>query len=239
MISLRPRGEHTPMRRAAARAGAGVIALSPSKLVLRDDVATRTALREALSASRVIFTSPVAVRAACALQALRARKGQAWFAVGAGTAAALRRAGIADVQAPARMDSEGLLSLPGLHDVHDQSIGFVTAPGGRGMLLPELQSRGARVLRADVYERQPVPPSPQAIAQLAALREPAVLALSSGEALQQVLASLPAPALDGLRRARVVAASERLASLARENGFARVALARSARPADLIAAACE
>ncbi|HEY0501903.1 MAG TPA: uroporphyrinogen-III synthase, partial [Lysobacter sp.] len=45
VISLRPRGEHAPMRRAAARAGAGLIALSPTRLRLRDDEPTRRALR--------------------------------------------------------------------------------------------------------------------------------------------------------------------------------------------------
>nr|WP_245156405.1 hypothetical protein [Lysobacter solisilvae] len=49
VISLRPRGEHAPMRRAAARHGAAVIALSPWSLVLRDDADTRHALRQALA----------------------------------------------------------------------------------------------------------------------------------------------------------------------------------------------
>lgn len=227
------------MRRAAAGVGAGVVALSSLRLQARDDDATRVRLREALAASCVLFTSPAAVRAARALQPLRARRGQRWFAVGAGTAAALRRAGIAEVEAPSRMDSEGLLSLPGLADVRGQSIGFVTAPGGRGVLAPALRARGAHVIRADVYERVPVVPSPQSVARVAALRDPAALALSSGEALQHLLAVLPAPTLARLRRAHVVAASERLADLAREHGFAAVSVAASARPADLLAAAAE
>ncbi|GAA5066798.1 uroporphyrinogen-III synthase [Lysobacter panacisoli] len=237
VISLRPRGEHAPMRRAAARVGLGVIALSPWRLRWRDDEASRRALRTALDAPRVLFTSPVAVRAARALQPLASRAGQRWFAVGAGTAAALHRAGIAEVEAPTRMDSEGLLALPGLIDIDGQTIGFVTAPGGRGVLIPALQARGANVLRADVYERVPIAPSPQSIAHLLALRERATLALSSGEALEYLLATLPPDALERLRRARVVAASERLADLARAHGFAEAIVARSARPADLFAAA--
>jgi uroporphyrinogen-III synthase len=237
VISLRPRGEHAPLRRAAARAGAGVIALSPTQLQLRDDDATRRALHEALAAPRVLFTSPLAVRAARALQPLRALAGQQWFAVGAGTAAALRRAGVDRVESPSRMDSEGLLSLPGLSALDGTTLGFVTAPGGRGMLIPTLQARGAHVIRADVYERQPVAPTRQSVERLAALRGPAVLALSSGEALEQVLACLPEAALQRLREAHVVAASERLAQLARDAGLRDPVVAGSARPADLIAAA--
>lgn len=236
VISLRPRGEHAPLRRAAARVGAGVIALSPWRLRMYSDDTTRRALREALHAPRVLFTSPVAVRAARALSPLRAREGQPWFAVGAGTAAALRRAGVTHVQAPARMDSEGLLSLPGLaHGGGD--LGFVTAPGGRGLLVPELQARGFRVLRVDVYEREPVPLPPRAIAQLMVADAPLKLALSSAEALQLAMAALPDEARERLRRAQVLAASERLAELARTHGFDDIVVARSARPADLVVAA--
>lgn len=234
VISLRPRGEHDSLRRAAARHGAGLIALSPWRLKLRDDDASRGALRRALAAPVVVATSPVAVRAAAALSPLREAPGQQWFAVGAGTASALRRAGVARVQAPTRMDSEGLLALPGLQSLQDVDIGFVSAPGGRGLLVPALQSRGARVLRADVYEREAVAPSSRAIAQLQQVAAPIALALSSGEALQLAMAALPAPALARLRQARVLAASERLAAMAREHGFGDVVLARGPRPGDLL-----
>jgi len=237
VISLRPRGGHAALRRAAARRGAGLIALSPWALRDRDDATTRESLREALAATRVVVTSPTAVRAAARLQPLRARPGQTWFAVGAGSAAALRRAGIDQVAAPTRMDSEGLLDLPGLQRIDGSTLGLLTAPGGRGTLIPALQARGARVLRADVYERVPVAPSPRAIAALRALTAPAVLALSSGEALQRVLASLPADIAATLRAVTVIAASARLSELARTHGFAgEILIARGPRPADLLAA---
>lgn len=237
VISLRARGEHAPLRAAAAKAGAGLIAISPWRLHLRDDAATRERLREALAAPRVVFTSPVAVRAARRLQPLRTLDGQRWFAVGAGTAMALRRAGVAGVDAPQRMDSEGLLSLPGLAELHGQDVGFVTAPGGRGVLVPALEARGARVIRADVYEREAVTLSPRPLARLAELDAPAKLALSSAQALQLVMDALPEPLRDRLRRTQAIAASERLAELARAQGFTDIVLARSARPADLIEAA--
>ncbi|UTA54845.1 uroporphyrinogen-III synthase [Lysobacter soli] len=237
MISLRARGEHAPMRAAAASAGAGLIAISPWRLHLRDDAGTRERLREALAAPRVVVTSPVAVRAARRLQPLRALPAQRWFAVGEGTAIALRRAGVADVEAPRRMDSEGLLSLPGLAELTGQTVGFVTAPGGRGVLVPALEARGARVIRADVYERIAVALSPRSLARLAELDAPAKLALSSAEALQLVVDALPEPLLERLRRAQVIAASERLADIARTLGFTDMVVARSARPADLVAAA--
>lgn len=242
MISLRPRGEHAPLRRAAARLGAGVVALSPWALLDCGDAAASDALRRALAAPRVLFTSPAAVRAAHRLQPLdvvanHAGAATTWLAVGAGTRAALLRAGVITVIAPDRMDSEGLLALPELTDVASIAIGLVTAPGGRGTLAPALRERGAEVVRADVYQRVPVAPSPRALATLRALREPAVLAVSSEQALRVVLGAVPDDVLERLRTVPVVASSERLADVARGLGFGPVEIARSARPGDLVAEA--
>lgn len=237
VISLRPRGGHEGLRKAAAREGGGLVALSPWRIAQRDDAATRSALRDALAADFVVFTSPAAVRAARALRTLKPRRGQPWCAVGSGTAAALRRAGVDGVQAPARMDSEGLLGLPVLRDVRGRDVGLVTAPGGRGELAPALQARGAGVVRADVYAREPVAIAPASLRRLRDARAPLVLALSSGEALQRVMEAVPPDVLARLRHARVVAASERLAALARASGFADVVRAGGPCPRDLVAAA--
>ena len=237
VISLRPVGAHASLRRATAAQGARVVALSPWRIETQDDVETRRQLRDALAADIVIATSPAAVRAASALHALRKRRGQAWCAVGSGTATALRRAGIDDVVAPSRMDSEGLLALDELRGVRGRSIGLLTAPGGRGVIAPTLRKRGAKVLRADVYRRVEVALSPVALARLRALRTKPWLALGSGEALQLALTRLPADLAGKLRKADVAAASERLAQAARDAGFrGRVVTAASARPRDLVAA---
>lgn len=237
LISLRPAGDHAQLRRTAARHGARVLALSPWRLRLRDDPATREGLREALQAERVVFTSPAAVKAAATLQPLHARSAQVWLAVGEGTADALRRAGVAQVRAPGRMDCEGLLALPELQSLRDSRLGLITAPGGRGVIAPTLSARGARVLRCDVYERVPIAWTPGALSRLRALSPPYALALSSGEALRLTLNELPSELADKLRRARAIAASARLAALAREAGFDDVVVADSARPAALVAAA--
>lgn len=237
MISLRPVGDHAPMRRAAAARGARVLALSPWRIEARDDAQARAGLRDALQAERVLFTSPAAVRAAAALMPLRPRRGQDWLAVGAGTAAALRRAGVAGAIAPGRMDSEGVLALPQLAQVAGSRIALVTAPGGRNMIAPALVRRGARILRADVYARVPVALSAQSLARLRDLDAPLLLALSSGEALQRLLEALPAALLPRLRQAQVLAASARLGELARDAHFDDIRIATDARPRALLSAA--
>ena len=235
VISLRPSGAHAGLRRAARAHGARVIALSPWTLVDRDDAVTRAALRRALDCGRVIATSPAAVRAAQALQTLPGHGDPRWIAVGAGTARALRRAGVTDVRVPARMDSDGVLGLPDLI-AGATAVGLLTAPGGRDRIAAALAARGVPVVRADVYVRQPRPLSSRAIAAVCANSASAWLALSSGEALARILAGLPPPARAALLRARVAAASPRLAAMARALGFGEVVVAASAMPGDLVAA---
>lgn len=236
VISLRPAGQHAAMRRAADRYGARVLALSPWRLRMRSDAAARAQLAAALECDCVLFTSPSAVQAAVALQPLRARDRQDWFAVGTATARALQRAGLAHVVTPSRMDSEGVLSLPALADPA-RRVGVVTAPGGRDLVQAQLEARGTRVVRADVYAREPLALSPRAVAGLAALDAPRWLALSSGAAFECVLSQLPAAARTRLLDSRVVASSDRLAALARAQGFADVTLAGGPGPRDLLAAA--
>lgn len=236
-LSLRPTGDHAPMRRAAAALGLRVLALSPWKIAVRDDPATRAALRAALAADVVIVTSPAAARAAAALGGLRMRRGQRWCAVGAGSARVLLRAGIAEVAVPERMDSEGLLALPLLRGVRGARIGLLTAPGGRDRIAPALRRRGAELLRADIYERIALPLPARALARLRAQTGPLLLPVSSGEALQRLFAQAPEDVVARLRQARVLAASARIAAIARDCGCRDVRIATGPRPAQLFAAA--
>lgn len=237
VVSLRPANDHAAMRRAAAAHGWRVIALSPWKIIVRADGPTRASLRTALAADIVIATSPAAVRAAHTLSPLRVRRGQSFCAVGSATAAALRRAGVSDVLSPERMDSEGLLALPALHAVQGRAVGLLTAPGGRDLIAPTLRERGAHVQRADVYAREPIACSPASLARLRAYDGPLLLPVSSGEALQLVFKAAPSDLLARLRGARVLAASARLAALARTLGCDDVRIATGPRPAQLLAAA--
>jgi uroporphyrinogen-III synthase len=238
VISLRPRGQHGGLRAAASRRGARVLALSPFAVEPLADPLHRQALRQALAAGIVVWTSPNAVRAAAALQPLKPRPGQAWLAVGSSTRRALQRSGI-DARAPWRMDSEGLLAMPELQDLRGCGVALVTAPGGRGLLAPALAGRGAQVLRADVYARRPIPFTHRALAALdAALAAPqrVLLAVSSQEALERLLAAHPSRHA-ALARSAVVAASGRLADASRDAGFRRIATARNASPTALLEAA--
>ncbi|WP_407908331.1 uroporphyrinogen-III synthase [Lysobacter claricitrinus] len=234
VISLRPRGQHQRLRDAARRFGHAVIALSPVRIAMHEDGATRAALHDALACDVVVFTSPNAVAAAKALQPLAATANA--VALGDGTAQALRRAGIRDVAKPARMDSDGVLALPVFDAIDGRSVGVVTAPGGRDLLAPALQARGARVVRADVYAREPCGLPRTGLRALRGADGRLAIALSSGEALDLATAQLEPADLARLRRARVLAASERLAAHAKRLGFDDIVVADGPRPAQLVAA---
>ena len=239
VLSLRPRGQHAGLRAAATRLGARTLALSPFAIDALDNAPTRAALKQALRADIVLYTSPnaVAMAMAASMQALQARRGQRVLAVGGGTARALQRHGIIAL-APQRMDSEGLLAMPTLLDVRGRSVGLITGSGGRGVLEEALRARNPEALRrVDVYARETVPLGSARMQALGAVLERpqrVLLALSSGEALQALLAQVDDPRL---LEVAVVAASERLAKLAASAGFTQVATASSARPTALMTAA--
>jgi len=233
VISLRPSGEHAAVRRAAAALGAATFALSTLRLSALDAGADR---RRALACPIAIATSPAAARFAFAAPVPPRPRGQRWFAPGPGTAAALRRRGVEAVEVPATgHDSTHLLALPALADVRGQRIGLLTAPGGRELLAPTLAQRGAQVVRADVYRRDPRPPSPARLAALAALPPRSALLVSSAEAFEALWNALDASGRAALRRRPAIAASARLAALLARHGFARVATAGSASPGAMLA----
>ena len=232
VISLRPSGTHDPVRRAAVARGARLLPLSTLRLVA---LPAAPALQAALACPRVVFTSPAAVRFAAMLQPLRLAPGRQAFAVGAGTAAALRRAGIADAIAPTtRGDSEALLALPGLRAAG--AIGLVTAPGGRGLIAETLAHRGATVHRADVYRREPIRPRTDRLASLATLPAHSALLVSSAEAFDAFWKETADAQRTLLRGRPVVASSPRLAAMLADHGFAAIVAADSATPARLLAA---
>lgn len=233
LLSLRPSNGHTALRRAAQRAGATLLPMAPVSL---RPCAGGAALDQALEAARVVFTSPAAVRFAAAQAALCAQPGQLWLAVGAGTAAALRRRGIAAQFCAERMDSEGLLSLPALADLAHCEVGLITAPDGRELLADSLRQRAGQLHVAHVYRRQTRHIGAAAWQRLRASTGPLALAISSAQALQELLRQCPSDLQPLLRGGVAVVASERLARQAQESGFSCVVRAASARPADLVSA---
>jgi uroporphyrinogen-III synthase len=233
LVVTRPSGDAGSIARRAAARGADVVRVPGLSLRAIDGGAS---LPRGVRFDDWIFTSPAAVRFGGAPLA-RIHRPARVFALGDGTRRALRRLGLDAIVPPDRHDSEGLLALPDLRAMRGRRVAIVGAPGGRDLIAPALRRRGADVEPIHVYRREPPRLTRRHADALAAARGPLALLVSSGEALSNLVALLPADAIARLRASLVVVSSERLAELARAHRFARIVVARSAAPDDLVGAA--
>ena len=238
VIVTRPAGTAATMSAQARKLGARSLALPGLSLRPVDSPAiVRSGLARLAKADIVIFQSPAAVRFARALRpSLRLRRGAVAVAIGDGTRRALARAGI-DAIVPQRGDSEGVLALPELGRMRGRVIVLVGATGGRDLIAPELRRRGGHVELVEVYRRVAPRLTKVHFDALASAADPLVTLVSSGEAMAHLAALLPSTLHARLQSQMLVVSSARLAGIARRSGFRQVAIARSASPRDLFAAA--
>ena len=201
------------------------------------DAAPVERLRERLAGAAVaVFTSRNAVEGFFGLMPGAARGGlpPVKLAVGRATAEALRAHCGTGVRTPSgRSDSEGLLACPelGAERVRGRLVVIVKGEGGRGLLGRELRRRGAEVMETDVYRRQ----APEGIAARlgSACGSIDVVTVTSAEALGNLLDSAPWVA-SWLSRRLLVAASGRIAGVARARNLSRVTVAGGVDGASIV-----
>lgn len=143
-------------------------------------------------------------------------------AVGQGSARELqRRTGHPpDLVPTERFDSEGLLALQGLQQVAGKRILILRGNGGRELLAQTLRERGARVDYAEVYRRER--PS-AAAAEPDWLEKTDIITLTSGEALENLVALTPAAEQSMLLSKPLVVVSDRTTARAQALGFRHAA----------------
>lgn len=187
---------------------------------------------------KVIVISPFAAH--CLEQALdrywpQLPVGIDYYCVGRGTADILHQQLGVRVRVPEAKHnedtSEALLALPSLQRVEQQKVLIVAGEGGRDLLADTLRARGARVTRANVYQRHYQPPDPSGIARLESGNFQALI-VTSGEQLQHLAKWCNQAALNQ----PLIVSSRRLATLAAELGFRAPTVATGATPAVLTAA---
>lgn len=179
-----------------------------------------------------IFVSANAVEHGLAALAARGiqTSGPKIAAIGTATAQQLRAAGVTVALAPAQgHDSENLLAHPSLQDVKGRLVLIFrgdSESGGRRVLADTLAARGAEVVLATCYRRDPARHAPARLAAIAAgfaagrLNAIQVMSIETLDALCALFGDLPA-----IRQARLIVPHVRIAEAARAAGFPDVVVA--------------
>jgi len=148
-----------------AEGGAAVRYPALSIMARPDRAAVRAATGPADRYDLVVFVSANAARFGADI--LGERRDVPVAAIGQATAAALNAAGYRVSLLPAEgADSESLLAMPQLADLHGKRVLIVRGSGGREHLLEEMAGRGAHVQYAEVYTREPAHPSAELQAEV-------------------------------------------------------------------------
>jgi len=183
-----------------------------------DKHAARSALAAARTARLLVFVSSNAVQYAFPLLPDELPVNLEIAAVGQSTAKALEAMGLPATLVPERMDSEGLLALPALEDMHGRSTIILRGNGGRELIAQTLRERGADVLQVEVYRRQ--------------------LPARSGAILDNLFILIGDEGAPLLRRTPLIVVSQRLADHALTLGCEAVHVAASAQDQDVLVALC-
>lgn len=224
VLVTRPRHQAAALSRAIREAGGEawefpalqIEAVPPEALI---------AAHDALPAAEImIFISPNAARyGVAALRAAgHALPDGAVFAVGPGTAQALRAEGVADVITPAGYDSEAVLALPQLQAVAGKRVTLVRGVGGRALLADTLRARGADVRFLECYRR--TCPRADATALLRRWHGGGIdaVTVASAETLHNLASMLGEAGRPVLLRTPLFAPHDKIAEAARQFGIADV-----------------
>lgn len=239
VVVTRPEHQAHPLCRAVERAGGRPVRF-PAVAILppRSPSLARARLGRLRPGDWAVFISANAVHQGLPhMPGGRLPDGVRAAAVGQATARALRDAGVKPEVVPARrQDSEGLLAHPELQQISGRRVALLKAPGGRRALARGFRQRGAEVFSVLVYRRARPDCDPGALDALLPASGPVVTTVTSGELLDNLVHTVSAATLARLKKAPLVAASERIAGLARWAGFEHVLVAGGPDPDSLVAA---
>lgn len=228
----RPREQAEDLAHRIARAGGKVFLFPLLEIVpAADPLPLHSLVARLPEFNLAIFISPNAVR--YGMEAIRAsnatltpnpspasgRGGLKFAAVGQGSAKALHDYKVRDVIAPqGKSDSESLLALPQLQDVQGMRVMIFRGDGGRELLGDTLKARGAVVEYAECYRRI----KPQLDIPLLRAAAPDAITVTSSEALAHLWEGFDAQGRKWLAATPLFVQHERIAALARQQGWLSV-----------------
>lgn len=172
--------------------------------------------------------------------------GISWHAIGQATLAALTRrgapvmanSGLADDNVDScepAMNSEALLNSALLQNITGQKILIIRGVGGRDHLQMQLESRGAYVQYAECYQRTRANQPVGELAGLIRSQAPNAVFIYSGESLQHFQALCGTDCPPAALSCTLVVPGERVAALARKQGYKEVVVAHNAGASAMLA----
>jgi uroporphyrinogen-III synthase len=211
VLVTRPASQAGPLLEAIREAGGEPVPFPVIRIVPAPADEVAAAVATIPRPDIVVFVSRNAVE--FGLDPLR-DAGACLAAVGPATAAAVEaRGGRVDIRPAAGFDSEHLLAEPALANVAGLNILIVRGQSGRELLADTLRARGAAVHYLSVYRREQnvlTDEEVDAVASDFARGKIDFFVALSVETLRNLLALLPPPAEDLLRKSTLVAAGERV-----------------------------
>ncbi|GAA5315185.1 MAG: hypothetical protein AseanaTS_03890 [Candidatus Pelagadaptatus aseana] len=161
------------------------------------------------------------------------------YAVGSATAQRLAAHGINASEAGVAMNSEALLALPGLQQLQGQRVLIFRGQGGRPLLADALRQRGAEVDYCELYQRQLPVETATELASSDWGQATDIVALHSGESLQNWDRVIQQTQRTGWRQLPVLVPGERVLKLAQSLQFTNIICAINATDAEMARALIE
>ena len=232
VLVTRPKPAGETLCNAISKAGGRAIFFPTIEIVPERTAALEQAIDQLDQFDWLIFISPQAVYTNTSNIKARWKTFPAQVkvaAIGEGTAIALREAGLpVDLFPTESWNSEALLVLPDLKTVKDKKIAIFRGMGGREHLADTLIKRGAQITAVISYKRVLPDVDVTEIIKLLRKGKINIIVSSSGESIIN-LKKLLGAALQNIQALPLVVVSNRMADIAKANGFFRIVMAKNAR----------
>ena len=228
VLLTRPKGRNQSMCDALNERQIPFIVTPLLEVVATEDIDNTKAIAAFNHAHIIIFISTNAVEYAAKALNNQFPTSAKYYAVGKATYLALNALGIEAMEAPAEcQQTEGLLTLPSLHELGGKNITIVRGVGGRETLAQQLTARGANVSYWQVYQRA-CPALDETIVLTWQQQHIDTIVVTSGEVLSNLLTLVPKELFAWLHACHIIVPSSRVHEQAIQAGFTQVTNALAA-----------
>ena len=238
VVVTRPAPDHVRLLNELERQGRPSVHAPAFRLIAQESSLNAAERAELMvKTSALIAVSPTAARRSVQVFGTQQLSGCKIFTPGAASASVFAEHGLSVTVPEAYGTSEAMLVLPALQNVQGKVIVIAAAPGGRSLLAETLESRGARVIRVELYRRERLKPSVDFLRFLKARfhhPEDFYSMITSAMTFDVLRAGLPKALAEVWMAGRFVVSSDRLRAIVQSAGSDRVILAASAADADML-----